>query len=263
MANVCIKIINYLLKMTERRIEHQLIQYIILLCIFFIFIPFKYRIVIMVIIFTMYFKTIKMLVQFTKLISIYRNGLYSDVYKIAYSIIYEQMTVIENFNDLPITPSIIVCNYPSELPEYALQWLLPRRVCVVVIAELREFMTRLGKDILCVEKKNSYQTLKLGIKNKINNSFIFAYINKPQSRLHKYDLGRVRTGVFYIAYELGIPITPIAIDSIDHIAGSVRNQKFQIKVGRTSIITEPIEYIKQTKKFFKDNIEYFARTKYE
>jgi len=262
MPNVCIKVAKYLLKMTERRIEHQVIQYVLLLVILLIFVPFRYRVIIVGVIFIVYFKTIKLLSNIFTLISTYRNRNHEGAYTLARAVTYGQMEVIENFCDLPVKPSIIICNYPAELPEYAVQWLIPRNLCIVVIDELRDFMERMGKDHLCVAKKNSFQPLKLAIQDKIKTQHVFAYINKPQSRLHKYDLGRVRTGIFYIAYELCIPVTPVAVDCMDHIGGALRNQKFQIHVGSTEIISNPVDYISKTKKFFRSSMKRFKSTKY-
>lgn len=261
-----VKIAKYLTKMTERRIEHHCLQYFIILIIVMFYLPFKYYTPFLSIIIVIYFRTIKVLLKLASIISIYYNKNYNkkteECYKLSRSIIYD-MKVIENFHELPTVNSIIICNYPVEMLEYAVQWLIPRKISVVMIDELKGFMGKFGVDMICVKNKKNYNPLKLAIKEKIKSRFIFSYINKPQSRLHRYDLGRVRSGIFHIAYELGIPITPIAIDCVDHYTGVILNQKFQIKVGTTEIISNPCEYIKQSKHFFRTNIKKFKNTKYK
>ena len=79
--------------------------------------------------------------------------------------------------------------------------------------------------------------------------------------MDKYDLGKVKTGVINIAHELKIPITPIVVDSTEHIFGAIREQDFRIEVGETVIIKNPKLYINKIKKYYRKTINKFKMYK--
>ena len=100
--------------------------------------------------------------------------------------------------------------------------------------------------------------LKEKIRKVIVNHNVFIYVNVHDSRLHDYNIGKMRSGIFYIAHELGIPITPIAFDLINPaIGGALQDQDYHIKVGDTSIVKDPVDSLIETKKFLQTSVREF------
>jgi hypothetical protein len=256
MANI----FQYLLKITENRIEHNILPIFILIIIILIFVSTKLKIIIIFIISLIYFKTIS---NILKLLSIYCSRGYNQFSKSCKDLIYT-MNVSENFSDLPLKNSIIVANYPSEMTDYAAFMLIPKKTKIVIAEHLVHLANKFGAETIPIKKNQpNYEYFKQNIKDNIKTQSIFSYINNyPHTRLHKQDLGQIRKGIFYIAHELKIPITPIAIDTVDHTLGIISKQRFQIKVGPTIMINDPRKDIKTIKKFFKSQMKYFALTKY-
>lgn len=181
------------------------------------------------------------------------------MYTISKNLLSKNMDMIENFKKIPQGNSIIICNYPSEIQEYIVQWLIPKKITIIVIKEIGNFMEKIGADVILVnnKNKNNYSKLKKEIEDKIKCNSIFFYLNDPNSKMEKYDLGKVKTGVINIAYELQIPITPIVVDSTSHIFGAIQEQNFRIEVGETSIIENPKIYINKIKKYYRKTINKF------
>ena len=70
----------------------------------------------------------------------------------------------------------------------------------------------------------------------------------------KGKISKLRTGLFRIAKELNISITPISIDYINAVYGIIPNQNFRICVGETFKPTEIYNDIYKVRKFFKEKL---------
>jgi len=176
--------------------------------------------------------------------------------------IYSNFYLSENFKDLPKENSIIVCNYPSDFLEYFVKWLIPKYSVFVVIKEIGGFMEKIaGIKTLSVKRGGGYEDLKIQIKEAIKHSSIFVYINQPEYRISKKCIGKFRTGMFSIAHELHIPITPIITDVIHQNKGYIPYQNYRIKIGKTEIISNLENYINKIRINYKKNILHFSKNK--
>lgn len=260
MTIIC-NVFKYITNLTVQRVEQKIIHSIIILIILIITIPSKYRVVVLGAWLIMYYRTLKLLIMMLQ-IFFYKKHDYQPLQQLVRNE-WNSMNFTENFRDLPSTNSIIIANYPSELIEYSAILLIPRKITPIIISVIKPFV-KFGIDLLLVnkEQKNNYQHLKKSIKDKIKHGSIFCYINNPSTIIHKGHLGQIRKGIFNIAYELKIPITPMMVDTIDHTFGSIMNQRLQIHIGPTEYIDSPAEYIQKSRKYFQEKSTMFAKTKH-
>jgi hypothetical protein len=73
----------------------------------------------------------------------------------------------------------------------------------------------------------------------------------------------MRKGMFYIAKELGITITPLAIDSIHISYFTIFQQKYQLYVGQTQKVLNPTKSMRETRRFFIRQKANFSSNKYK
>lgn len=258
--NIYMKIAIYLINISDRRIEHAVIHSCLIFVILLLCIQKKFKPILCILFIILYYKTIRIFFYVWNVYKIYTGNRLLNMNKISRKVLYD-MDVIENLRDLPSYHSIILCNYPAEIPEYLVQWIIPRKICVIIIKDLEKIMVKLGADTLTVDKNNNFDTLKDCISEKIKSCSIFVYINKPQSRLHHNHLGRLRSGIFHIASKLNIPVTKMVVDRINHTSGAVFPQKFQIHVSKTEIIQDPILYMKETRLYYTKWMKKFRLSK--
>ena len=76
-------------------------------------------------------------------------------------------------------------------------------------------------------------------------------------------ISKLRSGMFSIAKELNVSVTPVCVDYIDTYFGAITNQNFRIRVGDTFMIDDTNISIQKTKKFFKETMKEFKKRKYE
>lgn len=170
----------------------------------------------------------------------------------------------ENFYHLPSSPSIIVCHYVYDRFENMASIMIPKNLSIIAsrnVINISKLNYIVNNMIPREDYKNSYENIKLDIKKQIEQgNYIFAYITKAT---HKYTyIGNMRTGLFSIAKELGVPITPIAIDYIDYSYGIIHYQNFHMHVGDTSYVEDVRTSMYNTRIFFKNRLKYFQRNKY-
>lgn len=258
-----LKTLKYFFKLVDRRLEHHITVIIFFLIILFVSkISLKYKIIIFLLVCIIYRKTIYYMYNVIKTIEVYKTGKYENMYTITNNLLVNGMNLIENFKDISKQNSIIMCNYPYEVPEYLVQWLIPRKITVIVIEELGNMMKKLGADVILVKKgKNNFDNIRKEIKEKIKHNSLFFYFNDPNSRCYKYDLGKIKSGVIKIAQELKIPITPIVVDFIYNNFGAVYKQDFRIEVGKTELVKNYIIYIHNIKRYYKKIMNKFLLLK--
>ena len=168
-----------------------------------------------------------------------------------------------NFYKLPDKPTIYVCNYVYDRLEH-LSWLLiPKSVYCIMNYKIERLFKRIVKHII---KRNgglnTFQDIKTQIKEKLDTNFsILVYVTTPKEKVG--EISRLRTGMFRIAKELNRTITPIAIDYIhyDHF-GSIPYQRYEIRVGDSFYVDDPLVDSLRTRKFFKDSLEEFKNNKF-
>lgn len=169
-----------------------------------------------------------------------------------------------NFEKIPSTPSIIVANYCSDRLENMACILIPRKVCVLMRDTLLNIV-RLDKIIkwpILVKKEGTYEDIKKQVIDSIKEGrFIFSYVSKTP-RIGPYYIQNMRSGMFRLAMELGIQVTPITFDYIEFTHGSIPKQKFEIKVGDSFYVKNIHESVLKVKKYFQTCIKEFERTKH-
>jgi len=167
----------------------------------------------------------------------------------------------DNFGKLPDKPSIIVCNYVWDRFENLASIIIPRNLAIVIANDfiMKSKLNYLVKHfILRNENGNSYERMKLEIKNHIDNDrYVFVYVSKAACYISK-----LRSGMFRIAKELNIPITPLAVDYIDSYYGVIPYQNFYMYVGETFYVDDVDSDMYRTRKFFTERVEFFKRNKY-
>lgn len=184
------------------------------------------------------------------------------------SMLSSVMTIKHNFSKLPSTPSIIVVNYPCTYIDCFASMLIPKRISIVMADRCSTKLTWgvLLEDIILRKKKygNSYEDVKNQIQKAIQKgrsvlAYVTTYTFHTDKRIY---IGRVRTGMFRIAQELGVPITPIAFDYVKQNLGRIDNQNFQICVGETFNVTDPVKSSYKVNKFYRTKLSKFMNEKH-
>ena len=177
--------------------------------------------------------------------------------------IFRQFQVVDNFHKLPEKNTIIIANYPCNWIEYLLHSLVPKNICLMMDEGGKKFIQNvytIDKLILLKSGKGNYNEAKREVENKIKNFSIFVYVNNNKTKFHNHHIGRLRKGIFYIAKELNISITPIIFEYVESTIGFLTNKKIRIKVGDTTNIVNVDESIKSSREYFQKNIIKFKKT---
>lgn len=168
--------------------------------------------------------------------------------------------LLNNFGKMPIKPTIIVANYCSDRIENAAYLLIPGKSCVIsqfpfLDQVLFEHIQSKGHAV------GQFEKIKISVSEKIQkNISIFTYINSPT---HSGNIGKISSGMFRIAAELDIPITPICIDRIKTgFLWSIPNQNFCIKVGETFLPKNIPNSIHSVRKFLTNTLDEFDKNKF-
>lgn len=162
------------------------------------------------------------------------------------------------------TPNIILCNYTSDrIENFSLLFLqkpssfmMRKRLC-------KNFGFDKLCDVITTEEKSCFnETLQKVYMKLKEGKYVISYINKsPYINRHNY--GKIHTGMFKIARELGIPITLVAFDNIQTTwYGAICDQPFLINTGPTFFIEKERsinEYVYITRKYFRRQTEKFER----
>lgn len=182
-----------------------------------------------------------------------------------HQIFTEHFTLKTNFTEFPSQPSIIVSNYCKDRMENIACVLLPGNIAIM----MRRGLTILGLHKLVrwplfTEESGNYEKTKnLIMGHVLQGHHVFGYITTKT--LLKPDLFiKIRSGMFSIAKDLGIPVTPVAFDYIDMgPLGQVLPQNYEIRVGKTEYVTNVQSSMRKTIHFFKDSMMEFIRKKYD
>ena len=167
-----------------------------------------------------------------------------------------------NFWKLPEYPTIIVSNYIYDRAENITCITIPKSLAII-IADNFAALTHVDSVINnCIIKKksNDYNNIKKNIAKAITDGHsVFAYITKPS---HNRNIGKIRSGMFSIAKELGIPITPIVFDYIYSIYGYIPSQKYRIRVGDTFLVNNIEKDMEKVGNFFSETIKKLSQDKF-
>lgn len=165
---------------------------------------------------------------------------------------------IDNFNKFPKKNSIIVANHPHNLFDYVAFKMLPMKVAIMAggLHYLVKWTQEKDHWILYnLYKKNNFDEIKNKVKEKIKEMPILMFIENT-SKVHMNRNGRLiaplRHGVFHIAQQLNIPITPMVIDRIDSRFGMIHQQPFRMIVGDTVMVDDVNLVRQQTWRFMQN-----------
>ncbi len=135
--------------------------------------------------------------------------------------------------------------------DYVTDELLP----LVLKQEVEEDVYLLKKLSLKLKGKD-FENIKNKVYEHINNgTSVFAYANHGISG----TTGRIRTGLFKIAKKLNITITQIAIDNINSLFNCIPYQRFEIRIGETFYVDDPIGDAMKTHRFFSKSYKLFQK----
>lgn len=161
------------------------------------------------------------------------------------------------------SPTIYVANYPCNFVECFASMLIPDNIAIVMGDNIgtRSTWALFLSDIVYRKKKfgNSYGDVKKQIACKIaDNKSILAYTTSHGLKGEKgIYLGRVRTGLFRIAQELGVSITPVVFDTITHDYGRILQQNYQIRICDSFTVSDPEVDALKVKNIFRDTLRTF------
>jgi hypothetical protein len=162
-----------------------------------------------------------------------------------------------NFNDLPLHNTIFLVSYPVTSLEYMIPNLIPKPLCIIT-SNRAEYLLKLvyePREYLVYNdlQKNNYEYIYKEIEKRLIDTSMYVFVEDISSRPHDFGVGNMRKGMFYIARDLGITITPIAVDAIVIKNGTVQDQRFEIRVGKTSYVDDPISSMTDVKEFLSQS----------
>ena len=157
-----------------------------------------------------------------------------------------------NFHTLPSHNTIFLVTYPVELVEYLIPSLIPNKTICYVAAPVAAKPLKLlvyepNEFVVLNADKNNFDYLKTQLVDKLDRMSIWVYANSRNSRVHDYDVGKMRTGMFYIARDLNVTITPVVVNSF-------RCEKFNVTIGDTMFVdkVDPMNTVKTVRKFMRN-----------
>ena len=171
-----------------------------------------------------------------------------------------------NFECIPKNKTIYVSNYVSDRLENIACIMIPNISIILADTFLR--VSKLN-NVICnldsVNKyaKNKYQTVKKIVKDRHDNGYsVFVYIEDPSTVIGELGVGKLRSGMFSIAKELNITITPVVFDHIEYNKfGMIYKQNYSIKIGKSFHVKNVKNSIYRTRKFFRNNLKIFKINK--
>jgi hypothetical protein len=149
-------------------------------------------------------------------------------------------------------PTIFICNYAADRFENLFPLFLPKQVTFIMselFADISNFDNMIPS--IVVPKANSFQKITRLINTAIKNgNDVLCYCQKPLF-VDGDNYGRIRTGIYKIARDNKLTITPLYIEPIKTFMNAVCYQEIQITAADPIVVTEVSQAILYTKTFFK------------
>lgn len=205
-------------------------------------------------------RLIAALIFVTMLPLIICGGTYSMLRMTNQLIFHKCLRLQLDYSLLPKHPTIFVSNYPSNYIEYTANTLLAQKMCLLLWGDaIKSVQLIYGKDNLIGVNKGSFDKTQEIIMRKMKEGYsIFAYIEKDYTlRKSIYTIDSLRTGMFTIAKNLGVTITPVVFDHFEHSFGIVNDNVYKIFVDKTRIVTDVEEEVLQVSNLFKRKLRHF------
>jgi hypothetical protein len=223
---------------------HELfLIFIVLLVVGSVYFNSKVLAFLLIIFFIIYRKT---LYCFCCIIRLYFHGLrknYTKIPKIIKEMYTNIFSIRHNFDKLPKYNTIFVCNHPYNPIDFCATKLLPIKFCGVVggINVAKFFIKPISGDsdyiFFNMNKSNNFNTIKTQIKEKIQQTSILVFVERYSLMVSQKNIAPLRSGIFRIAKDLNISITPLLIDSVRTSNGIINTQPFEIVIGETMMVT--------------------------
>lgn len=186
--------------------------------------------------------------------------------------LFNNHTILKhNMEVIPQYPTIWLLNYPQKnWIEYYTQSLLPQNYVFVANNKFGKILTQYyGSDrihTINFSKSENYNTLKSQIKKILSRGtsvcmYFDTKVDYKGIKPHKYTLQTPRRGIFNIARELGVPVTPIVMDHLYISGGIIPPQNFQIYVGKSLKISDDRD-IDNTILLFRKKLNMFLTDKF-
>jgi hypothetical protein len=182
----------------------------------------------------------------------------------AHNLYSEHFDLHTNFDQFPTTPSIIVSNYCKDRAENIACVILPGNLAIM----MRKGLTILGlhklvKWPLFTDDSGNYdKTKNLVMGHILQGRHVFSYVT-TKTLLKPNLFMKIRTGMFSIAKQLGVPITPVVFDYIDVQMGCIPYQRYEICVGDTFYVNDVGSAKQKVMHFFQNKMTDFMRDKYK
>jgi len=172
--------------------------------------------------------------------------------------------VIHNFENIPSHPTIFLYNYVNDRIENVTCIMIPTHICPVIGLACLNFYKKVINPCIIIKKGGHYDVLREEIRKVYDKGIsTFVYVEKVRLGIDWKKIGKIHTGVFKIAKELNITITPIVFDRIFYDKFYIlKYQNYQIRVGDTFHVDDVQNSIYKTRRFFQDNIDKFKKTKF-
>ena len=181
------------------------------------------------------------------------------------SVMFNDLFILKtDFTNLPEEKTIFVANYSRNYYDCFATMLIPKNLAIIIAKNFSTMNTwnKILYNTILKDKKNnesSYDMIKNQIKNCLNkNLSVLGYVSIPQKGLF---FPHVRTGLFRIAKELNVKITPVVFDTINICNFRINKQKFQIYIGESFYVNEVEKDVKKVKKLFKQKNWEFKKNK--
>ena len=176
---------------------------------------------------------------------------------------HRNFRIIHNFHKIPKKQTIFLSNYVKDRVENLACMLLPVDICPMV-AKWLSFLQNFITPVIIRGELKQYDIMKEKIKEMHGKGYyVFVYIEKWCSSITDERLGSIRNGIFNIAKELDITVTPIAFDRVLYNKYAIlEKQNYQICVGDTFKIDDLNDCKYKTRRFLGNRIKYFTQTKF-
>jgi hypothetical protein len=166
--------------------------------------------------------------------------------------------------NLPSHPTIIIANYPSTYIEYLANYLLSNNICMllykgsVIQSKITKYFYE-EDQILFVGRGSKFAETQEKVKAKIARGYtVLVYAEKKfYQRRTKYDISTLHSGIFSIARNISVPITPVVFDHIDHTLGIVSNDDYKIYVDRTRDVKDAVQSMDEVRILFRRKLRLF------
>ena len=148
-------------------------------------------------------------------------------------------------------PVIFVTNYPIPFHSYFFSTMLPPNTVFVGKNSLFYGVHLISKEYYALGKDGNYEDFKnyvKGIHGEGKNVALFAEeVHKDKDSTRK--VGRIKTGIFHIAHELGIKVLPVLIGPVKSVMDIPMSEKRIVHSGELLSVNNVDECIKYTQRF--------------